>query len=268
MKLDLVGFEEYLLEKEFAQNTIKTYIATLKQFQSSAKKLDKDAILQFKHYSMNSCKPSTVNIRLIAINNYLEYVGRKDLKVKTIKNYSNKNLENVITINEYVYLTNRLKKSGKTKMYFLIKFLALTGCRVSELINLTKDCLVTGECILWTKGKMRRILIPEKLIEESRDYFETVDSNYLFPNKYGEQMTTNNVYQQLMYYASIFNMRKSVMHPHAFRHLFAIEFLKNNGNITLLKDILGHEDINTTSIYLRLSLDEQKSQFNRSVNWG
>ena len=153
-------------------------------------------------------------------------------------------------------------------MYFLIKFLALTGCRVSELVNLTKDCLVNGECILWTKGKMRRILIPEKLIEESKDYFETVDSNYLFPNKYGEQMTTNNVYQQLMYYASIFNMRKSVMHPHAFRHLFAIEFLKNNGNITLLKDILGHEDINTTSIYLRLSLDEQKSQFNDSVCWG
>lgn len=58
------------------------------------------------------------------------------------------------------------------------------------------------------------------------------------------------------------------MHPHAFRHLFTIEFLKNNGNITLLKDILGHEDINTTSIYLRLSLDEQKSQFNDSVCWG
>ena len=268
MELDLLGFKEYLLEQEFAENSIKTYISTLKKFQSFSDKFDKESILNFKHYSMEFCKPSTVNIRLIAINNYAEYIHHPELKVKTVKNYSNKNLENVISIKEYNYLTKRLKTSGRTKMYFMIKFLALTGCRVSELVRLTKDSLETGECVLWTKGKMRRIFIPEKLIKESEEYFSTVKSEYLFPNKNGGKMTTNNVYQQLMYYASIYNIRKSVMHPHSFRHLFAIQFLKNNGDITLLKDILGHEDLNTTSIYLRLSLDEQKTQFNNYVSWG
>lgn len=49
--------------------------------------------------------------------------------------------------------------------------------------------------------------------------------------------------------------------------LSGILFLKENKNIALLSDILGHESLNTTAIYLRLSAAEQKKQLDRTVKW-
>ena len=43
--------------------------------------------------------------------------------------------------------------------------------------------------------------------------------------------------------------------------------MKQNKNIALLSDVLGHESLNTTAIYLRLSAAEQKKQIDKTVNW-
>ena len=64
-----------------------------------------------------------------------------------------------------------------------------------------------------------------------------------------------------------YGIRKEVLHPHAFRHFYAIQFLKHNKNIALLADLLGHESVDTTAIYLRLSAEEQKAQFNDAMKW-
>lgn len=140
-------------------------------------------------------------------------------------------------------------------------------CRASELAKLEKSCLSNGEFTLWTKGKIRTIMIPKHLIEESREYFKTVDSNYLFPNRFGEQITTRGIGCLIKKYGLKYKIREEVLHPHAFRRLFAILFLKENKNIALLSDILGHESLNTTAIYLRLSAAEQKKQLDRTVKW-
>lgn len=230
-------------------------------------KINKNNLLKFKSYQINNSKPSSVNARLIAINTYLDFINKPELKLKLIKN-STHTLSNIISIDEYNTLISKLKADNQQKVYFMVKFLACTGCRVSELINLTKDCLTSGECVLYCKGnKIRRIFIPQKLIEESREYFNSVSSNWLFPNKQNKQMSTNNVYKQLKFYANKYGINENLVHPHAFRHLFAIEFLKTSQDITLLKDILGHSNINTTAIYLKLNLAEQKKIFNDVITW-
>jgi len=43
------------------------------------------------------------------------------------------------------------------------------------------------------------------------------------------------------------------VHPHMLRHSYAIEFLRNGGNIFELKELMGHEKLETTMIYLKLS---------------
>lgn len=265
--MNIRGYEKWLREREASENTIKTYVHAVKQYQKAYKNYNRKCLLKYKEDLKNRCRPSTVNINIVALNNYAEYEGVQDLKMRIVKNYANSHVENVITFDEYKYFTDKLKKEEHLKVYFMVKFMASTGCRVSELVKLTKQCLTTGEAIMFTKGKMRRIFIPQKLIEECFPYFEKNESEYLFANKSGNAMTTNNVYRQIMYYTNKYNMRKEVMHPHSFRHMFAIQFLKNNNNITLLKDIMGHESINTTAIYLRLSLEEQKEAFNESVSW-
>lgn len=87
-----------------------------------------------------------------------------------------------------------------------------------------KSCPSNGEFTLWTKGKIRTIMIPKHLIEESREYFKTVDSNYLFLNRFGEQITTRGIGCLIKKYGLKYKIREEVLHPHAFRHLFAILF--------------------------------------------
>lgn len=105
------------------------------------------------------------------------------------------------------------------------------------------------------------------LIEESKEYFLKQDTNYLFPNRYGGQMSRRGVEQNIRNWAAKYGVRKEVAHPHSLRHLYAIEFLKRNSNIALLADLMGHSSISTTSIYLKLSKEEQMKQFNDASNW-
>lgn len=64
-----------------------------------------------------------------------------------------------------------------------------------------------------------------------------------------------------------YGLPKEVLHPHAFRHYFALEFLKNNGDIALLSDVLGHRSIDMTRIYLRRSQEQLKDAVDRAVKW-
>ena len=132
---------------------------------------------------------------------------------------------------------------------------------------MTKDGLETGYCEMWTKGKIRRIYIPQSLIDESRDYFEKQDSEWLFTNRYGTQLSTRGVAQLIKNWCKRYGIRPEVAHPHSFRHLYAIAFLQHNSNIALLADLMGHSDVSTTSIYLKLSKEEQMRQFNEASNW-
>lgn len=267
MSINLKGFERWLREREASENTIKTYVHALKKFKNAYDSYDRNSLLKYKNELKQNCRPSSINTTIVALNNYADYINKPELKMKLVKNHTGSHVENVISYKEYKYFTNRLKEDKHYKVYYMVKFMAATGCRVSELVQLTKDCLITGEAVMFTKGKMRRIFIPEKLIEESKEYFDNINSKYLFPNRKGDSISTNNVYGQIMYYTNKYNMKKEVMHPHSFRHMFAIQFLKNNNNLSLLKDIMGHESINTTAIYLRLSVEEQRTAFNNSVNW-
>ena len=57
------------------------------------------------------------------------------------------------------------------------------------------------------------------------------------------------------------------MYPHSFRHRFAKNFIENGGDIAFLSDLLGHDSIETTHIYLRRTSTEQAILFNRVVDW-
>jgi site-specific recombinase XerD len=118
---------------------------------------------------------------------------------------------------------------------------------------------------MWTKGKIRRIRIPDILIYESADYFQNVPGNLLFPNRFGDQMTTRGAAADIARWAVKYGVPRDVAHPHAFRHLYAIEFLKVNKDIALLKDLMGHENINTTAGYLTLSEEQQREEFNKAI---
>ncbi|MBO7675296.1 MAG: tyrosine-type recombinase/integrase [Atopobiaceae bacterium] len=62
-------------------------------------------------------------------------------------------------------------------------------------------------------------------------------------------------------------MEYLMVHPHAFRHLFARRFLAAGGDIALLADLMGHSSVETTRVYLRRTAGEQRDEVNRIVSW-
>lgn len=255
------------MDLERSKNTIDGYMSSVSIFYQRYNEINKANMLDFKKWQLEKWKPKTANNRIVALNQYCIFLGHPEFCVKGIKIHNSTAVENVITEEEYNRLLLGLKNDGNEKGYWMIKYLAKTGARVSEFIRLTKDSLEKGYCEMWTKGKIRRIYIPKNLIEESKDYFKDNDSELLFTNRYGSSLTARGVSQNIKNWARKYGVREEVAHPHSFRHLYAIEFLKHNSNIALLADLMGHSSVNTTSIYLKLSKEEQMKQFNEASNW-
>ena len=263
----LESFRDYLIEDEKSNNTIDNYIFSANLFLSKYGELSKKNMIEYKKYVVSKYSPKTAANRCIAMNKFCDFKKMPECKVKSIKIHKSTTVENVITKEQCQKMLDGLKSDGNEKGYWMIMFLSRTGARVSELIMMDKKCLSKGVCEIWTKGKIRKILIPDWLIKESKEYFDNVEGDYLFPSRYGDKITTRGVAENIKRWAKKYGIPEEVAHPHSFRHLFAIEFLKKNSNIALLSDLLGHESVDTTSIYLRLSADEQKRQFNDAVNW-
>ena len=62
-------------------------------------------------------------------------------------------------------------------------------------------------------------------------------------------------------------MNLNVVYPHSFRHRFAKNFLDKYNDLALLADLMGHESIETTRIYLRRTSEEQQEIVNKVITW-
>jgi site-specific recombinase XerD len=179
-------------------------------------------------------------------------------------------LDNVISEADYEYFKTSLKKDDHLFWYFVVRFLAATGARVSELIQIKAEHVKIGYLDLYSKGgKIRRIYIPKSLQGEAVDWLESKEqsSGFIFLNKYGKQITTRGISGQLKKMAARYGINTAVIYPHSFRHRFAKSFLERFNDIALLADLMGHESIETTRIYLRKTSTEQQSIVDKVIDW-
>ena len=58
-----------------------------------------------------------------------------------------------------------------------------------------------------------------------------------------------------------------VVYPHSFRHRFAKNFIARNPDIAFLADLMGHESLETTRIYLRRTSSEQRAAIDATIDW-
>ncbi len=83
--------------------------------------------------------------------------------------------------------------------------------------------------------------------------------DFLFPSRKGGHITKQRADQIIKTAAKRANLQRNV-HAHLFRHGYAINFLNCGGRLDALQEQLGHRDINTTRIYLRLSDEDVKRE--------
>lgn len=267
----LDAYQMKLKQTNLAENTIISYCNSLKQYISMYEGVfTKKNLLSYKGYLIETYKPKTVNLRILAINKYLEFNKLEKLKLKMIKVQQKTFLENVISDADYKFFKSKLKRDGRINWYFIVRYLAATGARISELVQIKIEHVHAGYIDIYGKGgKMRRIYIPKVLKEETMKWLASSDMNsgYLFLNRFGVKITTRGVAHQLKIFAAEYGIDTKVIYPHSFRHRFAKNFLEKCNDIAFLADLMGHESIETTRIYLRKTANEQQSIVDKVVTW-
>lgn len=263
-------FEIFLRRLDLAKNTVSSYVWTVNYFERTYKEFNKKNLLAYKGYLVENFKPQTVNLRLQAINKYLEFIKQDKLKLRFIKVQQKNFLENVISNADYKFLKSSLLSDGYKDWYFIVWFMTATGSRVSELLQIKAEHVQIGHLDLYTKGgKMRRIYIPKTLQKEALQWLQErqLSTGYIFLNRFGERITTRGIAMQLKHFADKYGLKREVVYPHSFRHRYAKNFLDRFNDIALLADLMGHESIETTRIYLRRTASEQRQIVDKIVNW-
>lgn len=264
-------FKTHLVEMNLAPNTINSYLTAVKHYFSLFNEITKTNLLAWKSKLIESFKAKTVNLKIQAINNYLSFIDKSSLKIKSVKVQQRLFIENVISDSDYCFLKRKLKSEKNKQWYFVVRFLCATGSRISELIKIKVEHVIVGYLDIYTKGgKIRRIYIPKLLREESLKWIKEelkLESGYIFNNCYGQRITSRGISQQLKKFALKYGLDPNVVYPHSFRHRFAKNFLAKYNDISLLADLMGHESIETTRIYLRKTANEQKEIVDQVITW-
>ena len=263
-------FENFLRRLDLSRNTVSSYVWTVNYFKKTYGEFNKKNLLAYKGYLVEHFKPQTVNLRLQGINKYLEFTKQDKLKLKFVKVQQKNFLENVISNADYKFLKASLLKDDYKDWYFVVWFMTATGARVSELLQIKAEHVQAGHLDIYTKGgKVRRIYIPKTLQKEALLWLQerSLTSGYVFLNRFGERITSRGIAMQLKHFADKYGLKREVVYPHSFRHRYAKNFLDRFNDIALLADLMGHESIETTRIYLRRTANEQRQIVDKVVNW-
>ena len=268
--METLDFERRLRLENYAANTIIAYKYAVLDYHNRFKTLSKENLQRYKTSLMDRFKPQTVNLRILAINKYLAFVGRPELRIKCLKLPRHTFVDNVISNDDYLFFKNMLRRKESIRWYYIVWSLAATGARISELVQFKVEHVFSGYIDVFSKGgRMRRLYFPVKLRKDVLQWLEKENrySGYLFLNARGERLTPRGIALRLKHYAAIYGIDPVLVHPHAFRHLFAKNFLRKSNDITLLADLMGHNSIETTRIYLQQSSREQGKLMDRIVDW-
>ena len=270
MQHNIEKFRLSLVKNQLSPNTIKAYIVSIYTFLNIYKIINADNVLSYYNYLIANYSPKSANLRIIAFNKYLLYIGKPEYKLRLLKCRQSSYLDNIVSFEEYQYFKDCLSKAKDLKWYFIIWTLASTGVRISELIQFNVQDFQKGYLDVHAKGnKIRRVFVPKNLQKDILQWFDMngCKNGPAFIGNNGKNLSIRGVSKGLERAAKRYKIDKHLVHPHAFRHLFAKKFLEKNGDIALLADLLGHESLDTTKIYLRRSSIEQKKMIDDIVEW-
>lgn len=280
------GFFHWLAsERNVSPQTIIAYRDTIVMFlrflaDSTGQTVDKlsmnddfsDHVIDFLNHLENvrQCSISTRNHRLSTIKSFCRYAAYAEplaasncnrvtlipLKKKTEPLVEYLELDEMEAI---IATANTTTAEGR-RDYALLLMLFNTGCRVSELIQMTREDLQPGPPrhvrILGKGRKWRTVPLWERTVEAivamMRDRRD--DKPHLFLGQRGFPLTRFGVRHLLdrrckAATAQIPSLNQRKVSPHTIRHTTAVALLRATGDIDAVSKVLGHASLNTTRIY-------------------
>ena len=282
IKLSYVNnFYEYLLTKNYSQNTILSYINDLYYFYLFVKK-DLDLVKEedirdyLEYLNLKKDKSTSVSRKISTFKSFYkflylnEYIDKKEYPLSKISYpKAEKKLPKFIYYNDLLEMINESSK-GKEGLRdrLIIEMLYATGVRVSELVNIKINDIDFNNrrIIVCGKGNKERIVYyGEYAMKVLNDYLrgrENINNQYLFLNNRGEKLTDRGVryiIDNIMKNLSV----KTHVTPHVLRHTFATDMLNNGCDIKVVQELLGHSSLKTTEVYTHVTNDRLKEVYYR-----
>jgi len=145
----------------------------------------------------------------------------------------------------------------------VVRTLFYTGLRISECLNLTLEDVSSENGVLHVRhgkgDKERFIPISPKLmpflVEYKENWRVNTDTNRFFATKKTGKLSDQHVNRELRATTNRLGWKKKVT-CHILRHSFASQLVKKNVNPVTIQKLLGHADLNTTSIYVHANQEQ------------
>ena len=260
------SFKQYLVEEEKSTATIEKYMRDIRTFLkwASSGELNKMLVLRYKEYLTANYAPASANSMLSSINSFFEFNEWHGLKVKMFKIqrqiFAERSKE--LTKEEYQRLLDAANKKNNKTLYYLMQTICSSGIRVSELQSITVEAAREQQATIRCKGKMRVVILPEKLCRMLLKYAgeRKITSGPLFITKKGKPLDRSSIWKMMKNLCETARVAKEKVFPHNLRHLFARTYYSLQKDIVRLADILGHSSINTTRIYTMESGEVHRKQ--------
>ncbi|AUC14837.1 tyrosine recombinase XerD [Tenacibaculum sp. SZ-18] len=286
-KAKIVDYKHYLkIERALSNNSIENYerdvqklVNFINQFELDFSPLSirKEDIQQFI-YEISKVISLRTQARIISgLRSFFEYLVfedyRKDNPLDLIKSPKiGRTLPDVLSNEEIskIIQTIDLSHPQGERNRTILETMYGCGLRVSELINLKLSDLFFEEGFIKIKGKgnkVRFVPIHSSTMNYIHIYLNEIrnklipakqDSDILFLNRRGKRLTRQMIFIILKDLCTKANINKNVS-PHTLRHSFATYLLKEGVDLRAIQQLLGHESITTTEIYVHLDASYLKT---------
>lgn len=268
------NFADYLRTNDKSDNTISSYQSDLRQFKTFLGKdvdgLQQEDIDRFKEsLKEQGLKMKTINRKLVSVKQYIDYLNTEHslgvfIKIKQEKQQRQDYLEDMLDKQDFKKLVTAAVTNNNTRAKAIFYTLFYTGARVSEALQIKKNEF--NQEYIWVKGKgnkYRQLFITSKVRTAWVEYLKTRkdNSDYLFTGQRGA-ISRQTVHTEIKKYAAIAGIPEEKAHAHNFRHLFCVNMYEQTGDISVVADLAGHSDINTTRIYTRKTKNELMAAIN------
>lgn len=284
-------YKQYLIvEKGLSKNTILAYMRDLTDYTKflMVERNDihiKETVIEDVEMYIKSLRSNmssrTVSRRIVSLRNYYAFLTKENIIHKNImSNFdlpkTKKYLPTVLSEQEMRMVLDSIEIVDpiSNRNRCILELLYATGIRVSELTALTLSQINIKMQFIKVIGKgNKERLVPmtdyvcsliKNYLEQDRDFFlQGQDSPNVFLTKGGQAISREQVYQIVQKVAKNSVVNKHIS-PHSLRHTFATHLLENGADLRSIQELLGHSDINTTTVYTHISntkLQQEYQQF-------